>query len=213
MDVINCIVVVIISISAFGILVKLFSNDDIRIISKSVILYSSILSMIIINLLLFYIYKVTVEYFTFSILNLYLALTAYIDKITMKVYRLSNIIFAIIGVILILCLPVQVENQITSAILYIVIVTIVSYTGGMGKGDVFTLVTIIPYMMFLNHGNGLLTIMLIDTVIFNILFIVINIRKINLKKMKLNSKSALTPSIAIGTMLIILIEGLFKFGI
>jgi len=212
-DQIIFIFITIISVGLFLAIIRLFSKDDIRIFSKSANLYISIVSMFLVDFMLCYIYKISAEYFVFSVLNLYLTLTAYIDNQTMNVYRLSNIIFGVLGVILLMFLPSEVGSQFIGALLYVAIILLMSLTGGMGKGDAFTLMTIIPYMMFLNLGNDFLIIMLIDTLIFCLLFIVINIRKLDLRTMKLKSKSALTPSIAIGTIIIILVYGFVKKGI
>lgn len=209
-NVITCIIVMMISISIFLGFVKLFSKDDTRISSKSNALNLAIISIILTNLITYYAYIGSNKYFIFSVLNVYLILTGYIDSRTLFVYRLSNYIFGSIGVILLVILQVEVESQLISAILYSSVVLLIACTGGIGKGDAFTLIVIIPYMMFLELGSELLINMIINTMIFNIIFIVSNIKKINIKQMKLKSKSALTPSIAMATIIMVLVQGIIK---
>lgn len=203
-----CLISLLISLSVFLGTVYIFSKSEKKLMEKSYALYGSIACIVLVNILLYCIYKNSESYWAFSILSVYLIVTAYIDIKTLFVFRIINFLFGLAGVILLLILNISVSSQCAGAFAYILLVLAEAHFGGMGKGDAFTLMVSIPYLMVLNVGTSFFMVLLVNTLIFNVLFLVFNIRKINFKGLKLKTKAAFTPAIAAGTILLVMAEGI-----
>ena len=203
-----CLISLMISLSVFIGIIYIFSKSEKKLLKKSYALYISMAAIVLVNILLYCIYKHSVKYWVFSILSLYLIVTAYIDIKTLYVYRMINYLFGLAGMVFLVVFKIPFLSQCAGALVYILLIFAETWFGGMGKGDAFTLVASIPYLMVLNLGSSLFMALLVNTLIFNVLFLAFNIPKIDFRGVKLKTKAAFTPAIATGTILLVMAAGI-----
>lgn len=208
-----CLLGIIVSLVMFWKTLHFFSKDDTRIAAKQRAIYGWTLAIAVTNMLLFCVSVHLGIYIAFSFFNVYLMITVYIDLKTLYVYRIVNGVFFLLGIAMLVLLKVPIDQQLAGAFIYIVFVVLEARMGGMGVGDAFTLIAGVPYMMLLNAGGSFLMMMLVHTLLVNIIFLLLNIKNINLKEMKFNEKAAFTPAIALATLIMVLSVGLVNSGL
>lgn len=205
-----CLIGMILSPVIFWKTLYFFSKDDERIAEKKSTLFLWIIAIAVINILLFWTSVSRGIYVAFSFFSVYLMITVYIDLKTLYVYRIVNVLFFFFGIAMLVLLKVPIDQQLTGAFIYIVFVVLEAGIGGMGVGDALTLITGVPYMLLLNAGGTFLMMMLVHTLLTNVIFLLLNIKNINLKEMKFKVKAAFTPAIALATLIMVLSVGLIN---
>jgi hypothetical protein len=163
--------------------------------------------IILISTTLIYLkYKLTIDFLFIFYLSIYLIICGYIDKKTMYIYSLFNYITIIISIIYLIVKiePIYVTNIIINVIIYMVFSVIMTRFNIYGGGDNEIFIAISLYIAVNSHIFPLEA-LLINVILSNVVMTILNFKKFNFRKMKLNSRIAYAPSIAISTMILLLI--------
>ena len=196
-----------ISLLTFYVIIRFFGKHDHRITIHHRFVYVALLSIVMVDVMLFCQHGWSIRYAAFSILAVYLMATAYIDMQTLFVYRILNISVGIAGCLFVYFIGVPIREQLSGLLIYIVIILVETVMKGMGVGDAYTLMAIVPYMLLLNMENGVLMLLLENIILSNLCFLCMNIKMINWKKLKFKSQVAFTPAVAITTLLLVMLNG------
>jgi prepilin signal peptidase PulO-like enzyme (type II secretory pathway) len=200
------IVFAIIGIAAFFGAIKFIKLND-KTINLKMEKEIGIMLIILISTTLIYLkYKFTIDFLFIFYLSIYLIICAYVDKKTMYVYSIFNYFTIIISLIYLISTynNVYVTKIIIDVIIYIIFSTLMSKLKIYGNGDNEIFIAISLFIAIKFSINPLEA-LLVNVIIANIVTIILNYKNINIKKMKLNSRIAFAPSIAISTMIMILL--------
>ena len=186
----------------FNLAIKFINKFDNEVISvkKYEVVLISILIAISTTLISFKYYDI--EFLYYFYLSIYLILVAYVDKKTMYIYTLFPYMTFAVGIMYFFHKNTCVNyNEVIYVIIYIAIIGIFSRSNSFNTGDrdIFISIT-----FFLCSSDTLLT-LLINLVLSEILFGLINIKEIVKNKGKLNNPKPFAPYIAITSMIVILI--------
>lgn len=132
------------------------------------------------------------------ILFWFLYLTAWIDFHTMQVYRMFSVIFCIIGLVLFI-LEKPSSEKIVGLALYCIIILFFTFEKFFGKGDSGIFIAVAFFLSCLSYQELTLTLLLIHNVLTTLIFVILNIKDLQIKKMKMKKRTALAPGITIAT--------------
>ena len=175
-------------------------DDDIIGVKRSEIVIMTILIAISTTLLIFKYDNIDFVYYYY--LSIYLLLVAYVDKKTMNIYTLFPYMTFAVGIIYFFHKNTWVNyNEIIYVIIYIVLIEIFSRNKSFNTGDrdIFISIT-----FFLCSYDTLLT-LLLNILLSEFIFIIINIKEIINNKGKLSNPKAFAPYIAMSTYIVIFI--------
>lgn len=200
------IIFTIIGIAAFyGALniVKKFDKESSIEINKEI----GIIILILISTTLLYLkYKLTIDFIFIYYLSIYLIISAYIDYKTMYVYSNLNYITIIISIMYLLVRHnnLYMKYVVINVIIFLIFTMILSKLKAYGGGDneIFIAISI---FIAIKYQNIPLEALLINMLISDVLIIITNFKEINFKKVRFNKSIAFVPSIAISTMILLLI--------
>jgi len=187
--------------------------DKLSKIDDDLLFYVRLRDMIILAVFLFVtslilLYKnqpqVTAQLIYILILFWYLYLVAWIDFYTMKVYRISSILFCLIGLINFICYVPSYE-RILGLIFYIVFLMVLSVKNMFGRGDIGIFISTSLILACLNYNEFTITILLLHNVLSTLVFIVVNRKHIHIKKIKMKKEIAFAPSIVIAAWIMTII--------
>lgn len=154
-------------------------------------------------------YQGKMEFIFYLYLTIYLIITGYIDYKIQKVYCILNYITMIVGVIFMLK-QIEVGKDITLAlgsyIIYILFSSILKVIKCYASGDNEIYIAIGYFVASINYNEFPLYFLIVNMLISSIVVTLTNIKNFNLfrKKNGSNEKIAFAPSIAIATILSIL---------
>jgi prepilin signal peptidase PulO-like enzyme (type II secretory pathway) len=200
------IVFAIIGIAAFFGAIKFITLND-QTIKLRMEKEIGIMLIILISTTIIYLkYKFTIDFLFIFYLSIYLIICAYVDKKTMYVYSMFNYLTMIISLTYFITNNnyVYVTKITIDVIIYIVFSIIMTKLKIYGSGDNEIFIAISLFIAIKFSMNPLEA-LLLNVIIANIVTIMLNFKHINLRKMKLNSRIAFAPSIAISTMIMILL--------
>lgn len=159
--------------------------------------------------LLYFKYNNSVEFYMYYYISIYLLISGYIDYKTKNVYPIFNWVTIIIGVIYLIYIKnmgIDIRYTITCVIIYIVLVKIMGYLNYFGEGDVDIYIALSIFIGCLKINSSLvLAILLLNMILSEVVLIITNIKLLDIKKMRFKKEIAFAPSIAISTMLFILL--------
>lgn len=144
------------------------------------------------------------EFVFLSLLSVYLIVTAMIDLQTMLVYRFLSYVMIAVGVFYI-----GLSNQPALYYIYVFLFSIMmflfEYMGSFGMGDVYCFIAISFFLVNKSAVSPLL-LPLINIIISTVIFLIIYRKQFNFKTGKMNQAMPFVPSIAISTIILVLIK-------
>ncbi len=135
----------------------------------------------------------------------YLYITAWIDFYTMRVYRIVCFIFCGVGLGSFIISKPSTET-IFGIIIYFAFLFILSISNIFGLGDTWIYLSVSFYLVTLNYQEWTIIILLIHNVLSSFLFLSLNVKNLELKKMKMKNEIALAPSIGIATWIMTMLN-------
>ena len=182
------------------------NDDDIEIDVKNKGLINTIIALS--TTFLYLKYKVNMEFYMYFYISIYLIITAYIDYKTKNVYSIFNILTIFIGVLFLFyqkSIEIDINITIMCVIIYTIFVKVVGYLNLFGSGDTDIFIALSIFVSSLNMNIFPLVILLINMILSNLVLIITNINMLDIKKGKFKEEIAFAPSIAISTMILILL--------
>lgn len=158
--------------------------------------------------LLYLKYKTNIEFYMYFYVSIYLLITAYIDYKTKNVYTILNYITMIVGIFFLFyqkSIEVDINITIICVIIYTIFVKVGGYFDWFGGGDTEIFIALSIFVSSINMNLFPLVILLINMILSNLILIISNIKNIDVKRLKLKEPKAFAPSIAISTMILILL--------
>lgn len=151
-------------------------------------------------------YGICLKFWFYSYLISYLCISALIDQQTKNVYDFLNFITIALGVIFVILNTSDIEDitfLVIQLMLFGLIILIQVKRKIYGEGDGFLLMAI---SIFLSTNENFCTfeILLINIGFANLIFILIHLNKFNLRKLRMSESLPFVPSIAVSTLIIIL---------
>ena len=201
-------------LTILGIITFIKSINFVNVIEKDIIIEikkKGLISLLIAlsTTLLYFKYNNSVEFYMYYYISIYLLISGYIDYKTKNVYPIFNWVTIIIGVIYLIYIKnmgIDIRYTITCVIIYIVLVKIMGYLNYFGEGDVDIYIALSIFIGCLKINSSLvLAILLLNMILSEVVLIITNIKLLDIKKMRFKKEIAFAPSIAISTMLFILL--------
>lgn len=153
-------------------------------------------------------YKVNVDFYMYFYISIYLIITGYIDYKTKNVYSIFNILTIIVGIIYLIYLKnieVDINLTIICVIIYTIFVKVIGYLNLFGDGDTDIFIALAIFISNINMNIFPLVILLVNMILSNVLLIIFNIKLLDFKKGKFKEEIAFAPSIALSSIILILI--------
>lgn len=153
-------------------------------------------------------YKLSVEFYIYFYLTIYLIIVGYIDYKTKNVYTIFNWLTIIIGAWFLIykkSIGIDVSFIIICVIIYIIFVKFIGYFNMFGDGDTDIFIAISIFVSSINLNTFPLVILLLNMILSNLVLIILNIKLLDVRKMKFKEQLAFAPSIALSTFILILI--------
>ncbi len=152
------------------------------------------------------------EFGCHSLLLYYLIFAAFIDHKTQKVYRIGSIGFILLSMLLFLFVKDMSTYEKVERTICILIFSMISIMQGtlgwMGWGDVLTYVGVFFYLGSWNYSCMTLEVFAVYMLLANVLFLLGNIKKLDLKNKRLKEDAAFLPGMASAAFLLEVIRGL-----
>lgn len=150
-------------------------------------------------------YQLSVQYCFYLFLSVQLIFIAYVDLITLKIYRMINVITGCVGFIFFL---LNTPDSFVWYILlfYLFLISIFTFFKFFGLGDSILFFSISLYLLPLLHYYNGIVVLLLNIFMSLLVSVIIFFRKCVLSKNKSKERIPLGPGIAISTILIILLS-------
>ncbi len=154
-----------------------------------------------VEIVLFSFYGYGREFCCHSLVLYYLIFAAFIDHKTKQVYRIGSMMFILLSVVLFLNVKdmstyERVERTI-SILIFCMIVIMQGTLGWMGWGDVLTYVGAFFWLGTWEYKYMTLELLVIYMLLANVLFLIFNIRKFDLRKKTMKEETAFLPGMAV----------------
>lgn len=191
-------------VAFYGALIVVNKSDKENIIIKKEI---GVIFIILISTTLLYLkYKLKIDFFFLFYLSIYLIICAYIDYKTMYVYSIFNYLTIIISIVYLVSKYNEINfiNVVINVIIFIAYSIIMSIFKVYGGGDNELFIATSVYIA-INSKIFPLEALFLNMILANLIMIITNIKNFNIKKMKLKRKIAFAPSIAMATMILLLL--------
>ncbi|MBL4932267.1 prepilin peptidase [Clostridium paridis] len=182
-------------------IVKCNDNSDLEIKREIIVSISILVSVAV----LYYKYKLSMSFVFLFYLFIYLIISAYIDYKTMYVYSIFNYITMGVSVIYLIIniKNVSVGYVAISVVIWCCFTTLCSKFKIFGGGDNEILMSISLFIA-VKYNYSTLEMLFLNMAICNLILFFTNLDKFNIKEMRFNKNVAYAPSIALSTILLIL---------
>lgn len=151
-------------------------------------------------------YGISLKFWFYSYLISYLCISSLIDQQTKNVYDFLNFITIVVGVIFVILNTSNIERMaflIIQLLLFGLIILIQVKKNIYGEGDGILLMAI-SFFLSANDKFSYLGTLCMNTALANLIFILVHFNKFNLKKLRMNEELPFVPSIAVSTIIIVL---------
>lgn len=164
------------------------------------------LVILISNILLYLRYQGSIKYIFMYILFSYLIITSYVDFKTLYVYTIYNYIVIGVGMFYIYINRniYGISDILVCVTIYAIITYIFAKLNMYGEGD-FEVLLAVSMFLSIKYPIHTMEVLLLNMIISNIVAIILNRKKFNIRKFSFDSKIAFVPAISISTMILLLV--------
>lgn len=158
--------------------------------------------------LLYFKFRVSVEFYMYFYLSIYLIITGYIDYKTKNVYAIFNYMTILVGILYLIyqnSIGIDIKFTIMYVIIYVIFTKVMEYLNSFGGGDTDIFIALSIFISSINFNSFPLVILLLNMILSNVILIISNIGLVDFKRGRLKEEIAFAPSIALSTIIIILL--------